>query len=92
MTEYRLCYNEAPHRKPWWTVERSYTETMGSLWWKREVTVWRPLGRYRPGLGFGLSVDIRLDPYEFPSRDVALAHLTESQRPRVHRCEAPLVL
>lgn len=85
-SDYRICFNSAPHRPDWWTVECRQIETR-KRWFRSPVVTeeWVTVKDYRrwsPGI-----YRVPLPALCFASREDAEAWVREDRKPRVHRCE-----
>lgn len=76
--EYRICKNEAPHRKDWWTVERLFRERTFFFF---RSSKWRVVKEcYVSPVGFSSC------PRSFASEEEAREWVAEDKRPRIHKC------
>jgi len=82
LTGYRICHNEAPHLKDWWTVEKS-SERKRFL--RSPEIVWSVVRDYK--LMRVLAMSIHVPDRHFKTRDEAVVWVEEDKRPRVHTCE-----
>lgn len=73
MSRYRICYNEAPHVDPWWTVEREERGWRSVKW---QNAAWRYVPYSRRVMRFKTEAE-------------AKAWIDNAKRPRVHKCGEP---
>lgn len=74
MSDYRVCFNQAPHEYDWWTVEKLVPFF---VFWKR----WKAV-KYAPlPASFFLTT-------RFGSKQKALSWIEQDRKPRQHICEA----
>ena len=92
MSDYRICFNSAPHCTDWWTVEKRKVTKRRQLFRRPvEVETWEAAFDYREWVTWcGPMVRLSTDlfAYRFKTREEAEAWVAEDQKPRVHRCEA----
>lgn len=82
MTEYRICFNQAPHRKDWWTVEKTVER---KRLFRKPVTEWEVV---KYVFAVSMTTGLIMKALTFDTKKAAQDWVAEDRRPKVHECEA----